>query len=295
MSFEVNLSLAQRAVYKELSRNVSIQKGSSAEYIRGFVNTGYEMLKHKKEDINKQINHNNDTLSTKLADEANSKLKQELADSTDNMKKILSEVSAEFFMAKRNAVTEFIKQIPSDSLDRKIQYIKDYGHLFDKSVWEIFITDPQIASNYLASKIVEKLAEENKIDYVIKFRPERTFEMIDQLEMMVNTSIAHIDNDDDLYLMSLISNNQNSPISQLISELDSDYATIIPAEKLSLFKRLGQAQKKAYDNDDIRLSVTIERFMENHKSELATPEEINEELYQRAEDLISQGMATKKG
>lgn len=294
--FEIRLSEKQKAIYKDLSKNVSVKSGSSMEFIREFVRIGLNHVNSKKAEINAKINENNDTLSKRLADEANSKLQAEMKQYADDIRTILSNRSAEFFEAKRNTVTHFIKQMPSDALWRKLQFIKDFGNLLNKEEWEVFITDPEIASNYFASKIVQKEAETHEIDYVIALDYNKLMGKINDIETMVNNSIPHIaDSENSLTLLSLVSENPQSPVSQLIADIDSDIASIIPAEKLTVLQRLKDAKENAYNKDNVMLSVKIGSFIDKHADELATPEELKEPLYAEAEQFIQKGMSAKKG
>ena len=113
---------------------------------------------------------------------------------------------------------------------------------------------------------------------------------------MINNSIPHIGEDNpSLMLLSLLSENPNSPIAQLISDIDSDIATIIPAERRTVLKRLKEAEKNAYDTDNLILYTRIKGCIERNLNELSTPEELKDALYEQAEDFISKGMNAKKG
>ena len=293
--FEIKLSEKQKAIYKDLSKNVSIKNGSSMESIRELVRICVSNVNNKKAEVNAKINENNDNLSKRLADEANNKLQEEFKQYTDDMITILSRRCAEFFDAKRNTVTKFIKNMPSDALWKKLQFIKDFGDLLDKEEWEVFITDPDIASNYYASKIIQKEAERHGIDYVIALNYNRLMDKINDIEIMVNNSIPHIaDSQNSLNLLSFISENANSPVSQLIADIDTDLASIIPADRLTVLQRLKNAKQTAYDKNNVKLSVKIGSFIDRNIDKLATPEEINESLYAEAEKFIEQGMNAEK-
>ena len=291
----IELSSAQNAIYKTFSQNVTAKNGTTAEFIRDLVRFGHRQINEKQSGINERLKQNNDTLSKRLADEANIKLQQELNQHISDIKTVLTKETSRIFDRKKDTITHFIRQIPSDTLNRKIQYIRDYGYLLDKEVWEMFVTDPDIISNYLASKAVEKIAEQNGIDYVVPFNPVQTLDKLNQFEAMVNVSIANIDNDDNLTMMSFINDNPNSPVSKLIHDLDTDIATIIPAERKTVLNRLKQAKQQAYDKDDVALSVRIGRFIDNNMTELSTPEELHDALYEQAEELIQLGLNVKKG
>ena len=286
---ELRLSEHQKAIRKELAKQIAVQPGSSLSSLIGFIRFGVGMVNHRQEETKAKIHENNDTLSKRLADEANIILQQEQRAFANDMQTVLTARKQEVLSAKRDAVNQYIKMMPSDNLGKKLHYICDFGHLFDKSIWAIFIDDPEIASNYIASKIVQTKAEEQGIDYVIGFNPARIMEELDNIEAMIANSIPHIGEEEpNLTLMSLISENPNSPIQRLITDLDTDIATIIPAEKISAYKRLTNAQKKAYDDNNIALSVQIERFIDKNKTVLASPEEITDSLMEQAENLIAQ-------
>ena len=290
----LNLSQAQKAIYKKLSEGVTAKVGTSMEFIRELIRIGVNSVNDKKAEINAKINDNNDKLSKRLADEANIQLQSELKQYTDDIKTILSKRSAEFFNAKRDTVAQFIKKMPSDSLWRKLQFINDFGNLLDKEEWEVFITDPEIASNYYASKIVMKEAEKHGVDYAISFNYNKMIDTLNDVETMVNNSIPHIgESQNSLTLLTLISNNPNSPVSKLIADIDSDIASIIPAEKLTILQRLKDASKTAYNRDNVTLSSKINAFISRHERELAEPGELRESLLAEAESFIQQGMAAR--
>lgn len=291
----IELSNAERAIYKDLSKQMAARTGSSADFIRSLVRIGHNMVQNKKTEINVKIDENNDTLSKRLADEANEQLKSEIEQYIIDIKTVLSKRASDFFDAKKNSVNQFIKQMPSDNLGEKLKYVCEYGHLFSKTVWEVFITDSDITGNYIAQTIVQKMAEKNGIDYVCPFNYERVMEKLNDIETMTTNSINNLDKGDSLTLLSFISENENSPVSKLIADLDSDMSTIIPAEKLTVLKRLKNAKQNAYDQDAVELSVKIGTFIDRNIDRLATPEEINNDLYAQAENLINQGMSAKKG
>lgn len=289
------LTAKQKEIYQSIAKGITVKPGSSAESIRSIVRFGFILDQKSKSEKQRKIAENNDTLSKRLADEANTVLMQEMRQHTSDTKMVIKRRTAELFKAKRDAVTEYVKRMPSDDLNRKLQYIQNYGSSFDKELWEVFITDPEIVSNYLACKIVEKIADENGVEFSSAPKLSRILEKISDLEEMVNSAINRIDDEHDIILGSLISESPDSPVSKLINEIDTDLATIIPAPQKTIMKRLKDAEKHAYDVSDFRTSARIKIFLENHGNALSTPEEIKEDLLKEAEDLVTQGMNAKKG
>ncbi len=289
------LTAKQKEIYQSIAKGITVKPGSSAESIRSIVRFGFILDQKSKSEKQRKIAENNDTLSKRLADEANTVLMQEMRQHTSDTKMVIKRRTAELFKAKRDAVTEYVKRMPSDDLNRKLQYIQNYGSSFDKELWEIFITDPEIVSNYLACKIVEKIADENGVEFSSAPKLSKILEKISDLEEMVDSAINRIDDEHDIILGSLISESPDSPVSKLINEIDTDLATIIPAPQKTIMKRLKDAEKHAYDVSDFRTSARIKIFLENHGNTLSTPEEIKEDLLKEAEDLVTQGMNAKKG
>lgn len=289
------LTAKQKEIMQSIAKGITVKPGSSCDSIRSIVRFGFIAYEQKKQETQRKVAENNDTLSKRLADEKNAVLQRELKQHASDMKAALHRKTAELFEAKRKAVTEYVKQMPSDNLNRKLQYIQNYGSLFDRELWEVFITDPEIVSNYLACKIVEKVASDNHIDFYSTPQLHKINENIDDYEEMVKSSIDRIDVEHDIILGSLISENPESPVQKLINEIDTDIATIIPAPQKTILKRLKDAEQHAYNESDFRTSARIKIFLEDHGKVLATPEEIKESLLNEAEQLVTQGMSAKKG
>lgn len=288
------LSVKKTDISQELAKSVEIKPGSTMEYVAKLFRSAFTMLKRMIGEFDRRKEKNIDEMSKRRADEANAIIEREKKQYIADFKAVLTRMTGARFEEKRQAVTDHIREMPSDKLNRKLQYIRDYGAMFDKDMWEMFITDPEIISNYIASKIVEHIANKNGIEFA-SAPIQRTFENINTFQTMINNGIEHIEDEHNLIVMSIISGYPDSPVKKLINDIDTDLATIIPDPKQTILQRLKDAEKKAEDAKDYTLYARIKVFKENHLKELSTPEEMKDELFSQAESLITQGMIEEKG
>ena len=289
------LSVKQKEISQEIAKSITVKPGSTMESIRKTLIAGFTTLKRMLGELDRRIADNNDKLSKHRADEANAVIEREKKQYIADIKTVLKRLTGVKFEAKRQAVTDHIRQMPSDALNQKIQFINTFGSMFDKETWEIFLTDPEIISNPLACKVVGKMANEHGIEFVSAPDLHRTLERIDDYETMINNAIEHIEDEHNLVVMSVLSGYPDSPVKKLESEIDSDLNTVIHDPKDTVLQRLKDAEKTAEEAKDYKLYAKIKVFRESNEKALATPEEIKDELFSQAESLIMQGMSAEKG
>jgi len=289
----LTLSNSARAIKKEMTKGITVKSGTSTEMLCNFIRFGFKMVSDKKVNTDAMISENNANLSKVLADEKNAQLMKEYKEFADDTKAVINSRIDEVMSAKREKVRQYTMLPPSDRQMKLLQLFEMRQDKIDSYELELFMSE--MATNYQASRIFEKIADEKGITFVPPWVPAKCNERLNQFENIARMTVNKMDDpyNDPLALSFLKS--ENGTLFQLLCEIDTDFATIIPADIVTVYKRLTQAQKRAYDNDDVVLSVRIENFIDKHKSKLATPEEINEELYQQAEDLITQSLEKKKG
>ena len=284
-----------RKIFKEQAATVIPQANSNLSALRGLIISGYRIISGYQEKLKLETQENREKLSVKLADEANKKLTDEFNQKVQDIQTVLSVRLNDLMEAKNAAVRSFAMLPPSDKQFKLLQALQmREGDLSDFE-WQMYVEE--MAGNYTASKILQKEAGKRDKTIFPPFSPEDTIDKLNQFSFAAKTAIDNIGNlDESIIGKSFVTDApEGEGINGLIADIDSNLATIIPAERLTVLKRLKEAQQNAYDKDNVLLSSRIRVFIERNIDMLSSPEELKDALYEQAESYISQGMnATKE-
>lgn len=294
LTLDINKRATERA--KAEASEINPKSGTSTRFYQYFVIEGREAIRRLQEEAEPKITANNERFVKKVADVENAPIKAELNEKIEAIKNFVRNKVNSGIDARIQRINDS-RSIPirTDSLKllQTIQMLVDMGADISETDWKMWTE--KFAGHYLEEKVFAGLAKKKGIDIIPTSNPERGIEKLETFRDMANHTIEHSDDaNESLYALSFLSPT-NKGLNELIEQIDSDLASIIPADKLTVLQRLKDAKEHAYNNDDIRLSVKIGSFIDRNIDKLATPEEINESLYAEAEDMIRQGMTAKKG
>ena len=299
MSDNIKLTLDIRSITdkksKEDALKIDPKFGTSASFIRNFVISGATAIDKLKADKEPEIKSNSERLSKKYADEANAPIIAELNEGISAVKnKVRTQVNQS--IDKRIQQINYSRIIPirenSWKLLRTIEALINMDADISESDWKLWAE--QFAGHHLEERYFATLAGRRNITVLISSDPEKSIERLETLRDMANKTIDHLDDHRNSVVALSFLKSGNSALTKLMDEIDSDMVSIVPAEKITLLQRLKDAKENAYNKDDVALSVKIGSFIDRNMDKLATPEEINENLFQQAEDFITQGMSAKR-
>ena len=283
-------------ISKANASNITPKTGSSIAFNKYFCKAGLERVKNLQAEAKSKISANTERYSDKVAQEINQPIVSELTEAINSIKTILRDHVNKNIDARIQRINE-TRNVPvresSMKLFQTIKMLLDLGADISESDWKSW--GEQCAGHYLEERIFGSLAQTRNITYIQSFDPEKSIERLEHFRTMANIAINHLDNaDENINAASFFNDNPNSPLAKLINDIDTDIASIIPAERLSVLKRLKDAKENAFDKNDSALSVRIGMFIDKNIDKLATPEEISESLFDEAESFIKQGMTATK-
>ena len=289
----LELNGAQTAMLKELAKEVKVKTGSTVGFLRDLIISGRRMVERKQDDANTRMEHNNNTIAKRLADEENIKIKADLEQEIASIKETLDRNRSNNLSAKREMVYKNASTVIPDDLFRVMQTLEMRTGEISDFEWDMY--NRMFAQNYQGSKWFEEFAGRHGVTIIPANDPIKTIENIDTFDEMCKRTIAVIDDPaKSLYALSFLKDNPDSELATLINEIDTDISALIPAPRRTVLDKLKQAKQHAYDNDDLGLSARIRLFIETHATELATPEDMKDALFERAEELICEGMSVTK-
>jgi len=269
--------------------------GTTASSVWYFAKSGLAMVKGIINETNQQIKANEERYSKKVAYEMNSPIIEERNRKIKAVKDAVKNNTNDKVDARKKQNADSRKMLIRDSSWKLLQQIQmligiDAEISADdwKSWGEVF------AGHYNEERAYAALAKTKDIIIIPVSSPIDMDENLENLRAMANRAADHMDKlDDDILSLSFFTDNPDSPVQKLIETIDNDIGSIIPAEHMTVLKRLKEAQKTAFDRDNVTLSNEINRFINRNLDRLATPEEINESLYAEAEEYINKGMTAK--
>lgn len=293
-------------ILREQSVNITPKEGTSLISIRKLIDNMGKIASGHRMETEKKIAYNNDQLSARLASEANSKLREEHRQYVDGLKAVATQKLNEAIEAKKDAVKRFSSVPPTDKQLRLFQTAQMLDYKLRDYEWRILIDET--ATNYLASRILAKVADGQKndegkpLEIIPAFNPERVLDNLDIYASMAKKAIDALDDlDSSLLGKSFVADSRpNDGINKIIDNIESSFGAVVPAEKMSILKRLRDAKDNAFNNatsdnpEGISISSKIRMFIDQHERELATPEELQESLMNEAESLIASGMSIRK-
>lgn len=283
-------------IAKKEALKIDPKNGTSIGFLQYYVIASWEVVKRKKQEAEEKINANNETYAPKVAEEYNAPIIAELNEAVKAIKEnVRNHVNGKIDAREQRINTTRNMPIRDSQMKllQTIRMLTDMNADIAENDWKTWAE--QFAGHYLEEKVFASLAKTRDITILPSFDPVKSTENLETFRQMANYTIDRLENaEDNITALSFLNVSQTSPLGELIQQIDSDIASIIPAERLTVLKRLKDAKKNAYDADDIALSVRIERFIDKNADKLASPEEINESLYAEAEDFITQGMSAKR-
>jgi len=294
LTLDINKRATERA--KAEASEINPKSGTSTRFYQYFVIEGREAIRRLQEEAEPKITANNERFVKKVADVENAPIKAELNDKIKVIKdyvrnKVNSGIDAR--IQRINASRSIPVRTDSLKLLQTIQMLVDMGADISETDWKMWTE--KFAGHYLEEKVFAGLAKKKGIDILPASNPERSIENLETFRDMANHTIERLDNPDgSLYALSFVSLT-NKGLNELMEQIDSDLASIIPADKLTVLQRLKDAKEHAYNKDNVELSVKIGSFINRNIDKLATPEEMQESLYAEAEEFIQKGMAAEKG
>lgn len=295
--FKFDIYKDAKEISKAKASAIDPKTGTTTRFLQYFVIAGVDAIKKLKAEKEPVIKANSERLAKKYADEANAPIFAELNDSIKAIKDSVRThfnkgIDAREEQNNRSRIMPIRKN--SMELLQTIRMMIDLDVDIPEANWKLW--GEQFAGYPTEELVFTGLAKRKDIDIIPSSNPDRSHEQLETLRKMGNIAIDYLDHpEDSVTALSFLNDNPNSPLAKLMCEIDSDLASIIPAEKLTVLQRLKDAKEHAYNNDDVRLSVKIGSFIDRNIDKLATPEEINEALFAEAEDMIRQGMTAKKG
>ena len=295
--FTSDLLNRARELSKAEASEINPKKGTSISFQKFYIKAGQSLIKKLQQETEPKINANNERFVKKVADAENAPIKAELNEAIGKIKDNVRNTVNKNIDARIQQIN-LSRKVPvrteSLKLLQTIKMLVDIGAEISKSDWGTW--SELFAGHYLEEKVFAGLAKGKGIDIIPAADPEKSIERLESFREMANQTIDHLDDSDaSIVSLSFLSENPNAPIAKLINEIDSDLASIIPAEKLTVLQRLKDAKENAYKKDNVMLSVKIGSFIDKNMDKLATPEELNESLYAEAEQYIQKGMSAKKG
>lgn len=295
--FKFDIYKDAKEISKAKASAIDPKTGTTTRFLQYFVIAGVDAIKKLKAEKEPVIKANSERLAKKYAEEANAPIYAELTDGSNAIK---DSVRTHFNngIDAREEQNNRARTMPirKDSMEllQTIRMMIDLDVDIPETNWKLWAE--KFAGHPNEELVFAGLAKRKDIDIIPSSNPDRNHEQLETLRKMGNIAIDYLDHpEDSVTALSFLNDNPNSPLAKLMSEIDSDLASIIPAEKLTVLQRLKDAKEHAYNNDDVRLSVKIGSFIDRNIDKLATPEEINEALFAEAEDMIRQGMTAKKG
>ena len=285
-----------KEITKKLAAEVESKIGTSVDSIKLYCEAGLHIVEHMKAEAEKQISANNERYSVKVAEELNSPIQNALKEEIKTIKEMLQLNTNKQIDSRLRQISSFVTKPISEDNKRDFETLKlrmDYGEKMPTE--ELQLWGEKFAGNYQAENIFAGMVKKYGITYIPSINIDKSRDNLEQLRLMATRAINHIDNvNSDLIALSFFNNNSDSPFAELCRSIDSDIASIIPVERLTVLERLNDAQRKAYAKDDVRLSVDIDSFIRRNRTELANPAGMDASLYNEAENLIQQSENAKK-
>ncbi len=291
LDYELSVDVSE--MRKEMAKLTPAKPGTSAETPRNRIRAATILNSRIKGECERKKADNYDKLSKRLADEANFRIDKDRKNYTKQLQDFTNGMNKQWFEEKKSIVMRNMSQIPTGEAHDILHFANNFGDMLDKNDWKMLISNPKVVANPFASRVMEKIASKYGIDCVSAPDLQKTLDRLSDYESMLENAVARIEDENDLVVMSVLSGYPDSPVLKLISEIDTDLATIIPDPKQTILQRLKDAEKKAEDAKDFSLYARIKVFRESNEKSLATPEEMKDELFSQAESLIAQGMSVK--
>lgn len=274
---------------------VDAKPGTSFIGFRKYAKTLRLSILKKKTELDETVQQLKNTYASAVYDpmvkELSDKYNAEVAELKSSLTTIFNRIAND----KRTAVQQFTMIPPTDEMIRLFTALnfREKDEISD-SEWMFLINT--VGQNYQALRMVQKLARDCDRPFNMPFTPDETLKDIETLSGIVEQCINSIAVPDSevgnsnvlrFYNMDGENGTVNDPyIGGLVYSLDNSAGSIVPEEYRTIVKRLQTAQKKAYDNDDVKLSAKISVFLEKYADQLQTPEELKEYVYERAEELV---------
>lgn len=296
INLTIDLKRRMEEISKEQASKIDPKNGTSIAFLQYFGVAGWESVKKEIRNADEKMSANNERYSPKVAREMNISIE---AERDRTIKEIEKNVNGYI----NRKIDEREKRIDQSELLRMresgkelLQYIRtllELGYEPSEREWKLW--GEQFAGNIAEQKVFSALAKTKGKTILLANNPEKSIENLETFRQMANIATSDLKNaDNSITALSFLKIDPNSPLGKLIHEIDTDIASIIPAEKLTVLKRLKDAKENAFDKNNVKLSVKIGSFIDKNIDKLATPQEINEALYAEAEDFIKQGMTATR-
>ena len=296
LQFATDLNKRMVEISKENASRIDPKSGTSIAFLQYYAIAGWEEVKKTVQEAEVKIKANNERYAPRVAQEMNLPIITERDEKISSIEKnvnghINSKIDERI---KRIAETEILPMRQSrKELLQTIKTLLDFGYSPSEREWKVW--GEQFAGNNLEEKVFTALAKTKDITILPSTDSEKSIEKLEAFRQMANTATKDLKNaDGSIVALSFLKIAPNSPLGKLIEDIDTDMASIIPAEKLTVLKRLKDAKQNAFDKNNVTLSVKIGSFIDRNIDRLATPQEITESLYAEAEQYINQGMTAKK-
>lgn len=283
---------------EEVYRAIKVEPADKSEvgYLRNVIKGFRNGLLSKRTEIESRKEENRKQYSEVRAGELNKELDDSFSETVEQVQNVLIDYTNKLMDAKRKAVQEFtMTPIPEKSIQMINSYrLRDLEKVSDLE-WNYLLSNA--GDNYQALRAIEKLYNDAGKTFIMPFTPDKTIKEIDSFSDIVLTAIkkdlcrdetemSH-SNSNRFLLMDGTDGHADDPmIRECIRDLDGLASTIVPA-KITVYKRLEDARKLAYNNSNMDLYDQITSFISRNENELRTPEEIQESIYSQAETLIA--------
>lgn len=267
---------------------------SSLEKVRLNIVHSVPIVQRKQANLTEAIKKVNETYSQQVAvpkiDGIRATYNSEVKTIQDKLRSQLKSVMT----AKREACRKYTMTPPTqEQLDLFSSYkMRDPKSISDEE-WNMLIAT--VAGNYQCSQILCTLAKEAGREF---FPPVSSLKDIESnmilIEAWLNNAINDLEKPDDVSYrtMELLAvDNKNTALSQIIDKLDKEIITTVPSADLTLKNRLRASAQHALHVGNNELFNEICHFIGYNNDKLMTPQEMQADFINKAEQLIEKGMS----
>ena len=265
--------------------------------IKFAIHMASEKINQRKAELDTAIETNRTTLQEHLAHEKNAALILEHNKSIEKEKESLNQI---IDYAYKRIINAFEKNymIPPSERDLRLYKCAELKAAYmSDDEWLMFAA--AFANNYQILSCFKHLGDQHNKKIILPVNPTETKQNIEKFVEAARMAVSYIDvpnqAPDRYTCLEFYKDFPNGQIDALIDTINDSLLQYVPDKYLSLSDELEKAKNRAFDNDCVRLSSKIGVFIDRNKSMLDKPEEITEDIYSTAQDLISKGMSAKKG
>ena len=212
-----------------------------------------------------------------------------------NKEKLISEL-VEACNGKRNAIQEYVTAVPPDDISRLIQTIQiriNAGGKIGESEWNMFVRRVSDSGSYQALAMLNDIAIQLHRDFTLPFNVDDNLTDIDNVEKMLLSVAEDIEKPESewgYWQMAFLSDTPNN-LKQMLENLDTSLGATVAEKEATRIDRLKESAQVALHAGKDNLFRDIYAFIAENRDQLMTAEEIKQEVADKAEQLIAEGMS----